>query len=281
MSEETNLKRYHLYHAEAKAIGGHIEQPLVRVIQQQAYANLPETGGYLSQRSEAFRVEEVLSYRSAYTQVAGNLDPKPGLGWSTLTTSVVEGLNILDVVTADRVVAQVSSVHSLEGYVPSVSFLGTRFENLRIAGHPVKFHLDLEMLGDKPADDRPYIGDAGLSERVRAQQEAILRCGDLPPEIVARYTAQDAPTGDTTTLNFSLATQVEGAYPGRTFGHMIDVPNFGKIYLATLKVEHSLFKNATPQKTLAELTMLDIHMGCIASGTVCAGSGILNGLSQP
>ena len=87
-----------------------------------------------------------LSYEAAHTQVAGNRETKPGHdGYTTLVTSVVEGLNILDVVTADLVVAQISTDHPLVGYVPSITFLGTRFENLRIAGHKVD---ELEMCLD-------------------------------------------------------------------------------------------------------------------------------------
>ncbi len=58
----------------------------------------------------------------AYTQVAGNRSTKSGQGWTTLTTSVIEGLNVLDVVTADRVVGQTITEHPLEGYVPSDQF---------------------------------------------------------------------------------------------------------------------------------------------------------------
>jgi len=58
---------------------------------------------------------------------------------------------VLDVLTADRVVGQIITEHPLVGYVPIISFLGTRFENLRIAGHPVELDLDLNILGDKPA----------------------------------------------------------------------------------------------------------------------------------
>ena len=81
--------------------------------------------------------------------MAGNRDVKPGHGFSTITTAVVEDLNVLDVVTADRVVAQISTEHPLVGYVPHITFLGTRFENLRIAGHKVELDLDPDFLGQR------------------------------------------------------------------------------------------------------------------------------------
>ena len=49
---------------------------------------------------------------------------------------------------------------------PTVTFLGTRFENLRIAGHEVKLNLDLDMLGPKPKKDAGYLSDRDFQKRV-------------------------------------------------------------------------------------------------------------------
>ena len=135
---------------------------------------LNERGGYLSQHVENYRLGGVVSFRSAYTQVGGNPDPKPGHGWNTLTTSVIEGLNVLDIVTADRIVCQISTDHPpLIDYVPTVTFLGTRFENLRIAGHQVKLDLDLDILGAKPKKDAGYLSDRDFQKRASAQRERL------------------------------------------------------------------------------------------------------------
>ena len=135
MPDEVN-GRTHQYNAEATILSGYLTLPLAQEIRSQARIALPDSGGYISQHADKFRLEGVLSYSAAYTQVAGNRSTKSGQGWTTLTTSVIEGLNVLDVVTADRVVGQTITEHPLDGYVPSINFLGTRFENLRIAGHP-------------------------------------------------------------------------------------------------------------------------------------------------
>src|ERR1035437_9466457 len=119
----------HRYHAEATVLAGKLHRPISFEIEPQAYAKLPENGGYLSQRTPAYHLEGVISFKSAYTQVAGSPDIKPGHGVGTLSPSVVEGLNVLDVVTADRVVGQVATEHPLDGFVPHVTFLGTHFEN--------------------------------------------------------------------------------------------------------------------------------------------------------
>jgi len=154
MSEATG--RTHHYHAEASVLGGHLRLPLCQEIKPQAHVKLSSEGGYISQRAENYRLEAVISFRSAYTHVAGNRSSKPGEGWTTLTSSVIEGLNILDVITADRIVGQTITNHPLVGYVPSISFLGTRFENLRIAGNPVELDLNHDIFGPRADDDAPY-----------------------------------------------------------------------------------------------------------------------------
>jgi hypothetical protein len=80
-----------------------------------------------------------------------------------------------------------------------------------------------------------------------------------------------------------LVNQADGSYPGRSFGHVIDVPNFGKIYLATLRLEQSDSHTPTgvPRKTLINLTMIELHMGCLAAGRAGLGNTVINGGTQP
>lgn len=276
-------ERFHLYHAEAEALSGYITLPLDQEVKPPTYVKLNEHGGYLSQHVENYRLGGVVSFRSAYTQVGGNLDKKVDHGWNTLTTSVLEGLNVLDIVTADRIVAQISTDHHLVGHVPTVTFLGTRFENLRIAGHPVKLDLDLNMLGAKPKSDAAYTSDAGFISRVNAQREHIQSQKNIPSEVSARCSPLAAISDKQGSIVCSLVNRTEGDYPGRSFGHVIDVPNFGKIYLATLCVEQSDFDKETgsPRKTTISLNMIEMVMGCPVSGVIKAGGGKTNGTSSP
>jgi hypothetical protein len=80
-----------------------------------------------------------------------------------------------------------------------------------------------------------------------------------------------------------LVNQVEGGYPGRSFGHAIDVPNFGKIYLGNLTIEQSDFDtpNGAPRKTTITLNMIEMVMGCVGGGTLGGGSGKTNGVTAP
>ena len=143
------------FHAEAHALTGKLNKPFEEQIKEQAFVKLEghsqelllkgeELGrlkerkaqkNYLSQHTKNYRLEGIISYSAAYTQVSAHRSKRDPDRLVTLATSSVENLNILNVVTADRVVAQVSTTHLPDQYSPQVTFLGTHFENLRIAGH--------------------------------------------------------------------------------------------------------------------------------------------------
>jgi hypothetical protein len=267
----------HIYDARAFALEGDLHLPVRAAIQPQAFVDLPAAGGYLSQHACAYRLEGVVSFRAAYTQVAGNPDRKPGHGYVTLATAVLEGFNILDVVTADRVVAQVSTEHPRKGSIPDITFLGTRFENLRIAGHPVRIDLDLDFFGEKPANDEPWSRKADFRERVNAQRDAIVRQANLPAEIAERYNQLPSNPGPQGSLECSLVHRADGSYPGRTFGHVIDIPHFGRVYLATVRLVETPDPKTGIINTLFRLTMIEAKMGCIGDGTISGGDTIVNG----
>jgi hypothetical protein len=276
--------RTHSYHAQAFALDGDLHLPLKTPLKPQAFVKVSETGGYLSERSVDYRLEGIFSFRHAYTQVAGNRSVKPGHGWTTLATSVVEGFNALEVVTADRIVSQISTSYPLDGYVPTVTFLGTRFENLRIAGHPVKLELDTNLFGNKPVNDGTYHSDKGFRGRVAAQQDKILKGSDVPEEIAKRYNRLPPTPNPQESIECSLVQHVEGSYPGRTHGHVIDIPDFGKVYLGVVRLEQSVYKTSVPgdhPSTTIHLTMIEMQMGCIGHGAAGAGSTIVNGQSKP
>ena len=272
----------HSYFAEAVSLEGHLRLPFAQVIHPQDNVVLGERGGYFTRRSENFRLGGAISYKSAYTQVAGNRDDKPDHGFNTLATAVLEGLNVFDVVTADRIVSQISTDHPLDGHVPTVTFLGSRFDNLRIAGHPVKLDFDANILGPKPANDAPYTSDPGFLDRATRQYERIRGQKNLPAEIGRRYNQLPSSSANRESIECSLVNQAEGSYPGHSFGHVIDVPHFGKIFLATLRLDQSEFDPQTgiPRKTLISLSMIRMEMGCTGSGSSSGGNTKTNGVTN-
>ena len=130
----------HIYKAESYALSGELTQPFSHVIKKTAFVKLSgEDEGWLSQKSSHYSVDGTVSFASAYNEVVESSNSE---AWHTMATATLEKLNLLDVVTADRVVAKVwINVPRDENNSPKVNFFGTRFENLRINGAPVDPHL--------------------------------------------------------------------------------------------------------------------------------------------
>jgi hypothetical protein len=274
----------HRYHAEAQALEGRIDLPFSSPIEPQAHAKIPDTGGYFSQRTDSFRVEGIVSYNAAHTQVSGHQEHKHGNPFITLSTSAIEDLNILNVITADRVVAQVATEHPVEGYVPKVTFLGTTFHNLRIGGFAVEVELDLDMPTDHPRGVA-YTRHDGFMARVRERLGPVRQYGDgLPEEIATRY-ALDVSNlkGGGEKTEFSIVKRVEGRFPGRAFGNALEIFNFGKVFLGNVTIEHRDPANGRDihKETLIKLNMFEVRMGCIATGHVTGGSTTNNGTTDP
>jgi hypothetical protein len=274
--------RKHDFHAEARILSGHLHMPLMQKIEPQTEAHLYPKGGYIAEHADLFRVEGVISFNRAYTQVAGNRGRKAGHGWATLTTTVVEGLNVLEILTCDRVVGQIITEHPQVGYVPHISFLGTRFENLKIAGHPVKVDVDLNVIGAKPSGDAGYAKHPSLVTRVKKQYANIHEREDAPAELRAAYNQLSSTLETSETIECSLVHHVTGSFPGIAFGNILKIPDFGTVELAKLKITHEDYNgNGIPELTTVDLTMLDLTLGCAIDGNVPIGSGSSNGRTRP
>ncbi|HYK90547.1 MAG TPA: hypothetical protein VE398_17370, partial [Acidobacteriota bacterium] len=246
-----------------------------------------------------FRFEGIISYQSGYTQVAGHRSTRRGHGFTTLATAVVEGLNVLDVVTADRVVGQISTEHPLypDGPVPAVTFLGTRFDNLRIGGHPVKIERCLHIIGPRRDENTSYFEDEVVTGRIGDQYTALQEeyerlsgKGEVEEELVGwvreRYPKNRAIVRETGKARKSMACSLVGKVsdcPHVTFGHVIHVPHFGKIVLAELTVNLDKAEPAKKpedqehDKYTFELKMIHLDMGCLAKGTATVAALDTNG----
>ncbi len=133
----------YLYHASAFGLSAEIERPVRQSVTAQAASTLPMSGGRGTSYVEKFRVDPFISFDSAYTEVGGSFDPCHNIH-TTYSYAVIEGLNIADVVTADRVVARMASYSPEVGDEESehsFDITGSHYDNLRIAGHKVDITL--------------------------------------------------------------------------------------------------------------------------------------------
>jgi hypothetical protein len=177
------------YNADAAVLVASITQPLQEELSGQASSTLGENGGYQNTVAKPFQLKNILSYSGGYSQVSGfqNADGD----YVTLATAVIEGLNILEILTADRVVAQITTVMAQGDSVQTVSFVGSRFENLRIADQSVVVSVNPDALGAKPADDGSYFDPgnvpAGMTVSGDTLSGSILTATSVPQIIVPNF----------------------------------------------------------------------------------------------
>src|ERR1700753_2690021 len=100
-----NSTKTFYFQSDAHPLGGFVKHPAQKTITSQAHSSLPGVGGHVSSSTGAFNHDSIISCRAAYSRVSGREQQIDG-PWSVVSTSVVEGLNILEVVTAERIVAQ-------------------------------------------------------------------------------------------------------------------------------------------------------------------------------
>ncbi|MFZ0662896.1 MAG: hypothetical protein WAM66_09410 [Acidobacteriaceae bacterium] len=275
-----DARRVFYYSADASSLGGFIEGPFSCIIPAQASASLPSVGGYATVRTGAHDFKEIVSCRSAYTRVSGRMIEKDG-PWSTLATAVVEGLNILEIVTVERLVAQVSVEHPRDGGPAVISFAGTRFEGFRLGGKNVCLALKPGLL---PAGAEADNGRTGIS------WPALLQAGQEQARKLVQNIAQqsDRSAYDWALQRYgwmeskhelqtdgcvlcSLVDGIEEAVPGRTFGHFVEIPDFGRIFLGELLV--------FPRSI--QLNMIRAELGCNVQAQVSASTIRINGTTMP
>ncbi len=267
------------YHSHANALGGVLRQPLDKIVSTPASVALASAGGYSSARSERFHVEGLISFEAAHVRVSGSEHKMAG-SWRTVTAATIEGLNILEVLTADRVVAQVSVDHPQDGRPIKVSLLGSRFDNLRVHGSPVKPGLNPKIFGA----GRAKTGAAGQETdnsplsfaellKLAEEQHKHRNTLKLPKRVQGRLPVED-PNKDLMEKGSALCSLVQevGAdAPVESFSHMLHIPDFGNVFLGELLVS----------RFSAKLTMLRVEMGCMADGDVSAGCAGSEGRTMP
>jgi hypothetical protein len=281
---EADIKRVHYYHADANAVGGQFERPFEQAIPVQVPLSLPAVGGYATAQGGAFKLQGVLSFESAYTQVAGSISEKNG-AWTTLATAAIEKLNVHDILTVDRVVTQIATEHPRLGYHPRVTFIGTRFDNLRIGGCALDVQLDLGLCNQGPGDrypikacfdDERFLGVVADQYRRMADPKNFpdwQKDREIPNWVRERYTwdNSDAKRKEKGVVLCSLVKNVRGEFPGRVFGNVLDIPEFGKIFLAELLVDHNSFR----------LIGMRLELGCASHGKVSVTTASIEGRTQP
>lgn len=279
---DASQERVFHYHASSNALGGVLTHPYKTVITSEANSALANAGGYNSSKTVPYHLDHILHCDKAYTHVTGGEEDGH---WATLTSAVLEGVNLLEVVTADKIVAQISSKHPKAGNHPVVSFVGSQFVNLRINGELIEPVLDLHPLPGKPVPSAktktssstdPQVSSyhhANVRKLAAAQSRKATSHKYAPDWVKHRYGWLESVNdiNDRGHLLCTLVREIKGGDPDYTFGQIIHVPGFGNIFLAEVTLDAKAYY----------LTMLRAEMGCASSGTVSMSSAHTNGSGIP
>jgi hypothetical protein len=272
---DASKRRVFYYHADASPIGGHFTKPKNVIVHSHGSSSLAQAGGHVSGHHGVFRpTHKLVSFKKAYSEIHGEVT-KTG-SWTTEVTSVVEGLNILGVVKADKVISKLTVEHPSDGGHAKASVAGSRFVNLVIDGVKVNPVLGKNVIpphekGKFP--DGPITDDEDFLARAVTQSEKLVTAKDAPDWLKARYgwVQSKGARKRKGYVQCSLVNKVQVAKRGRSFGHVIHVPNFGNIFLSELLTSHHVFR----------LTMIRLEMGCDNEGTMSIGTSDSNGATSP
>jgi len=236
------------FHGHGHALSGEFRHPLWAVVPAQASASLSTIGGIAVAHVENFHFQDFVCFKSAHTHISGRR--RRDETFVTHASTVVKGLNILGMVTADRVVSRLTSIHSPKEREGHIIAEDSRFEGLKINGEDVKVILRRDLLVKcKTFDDlRKGIASDTKSGRIVAidQDRKVAICS----------------------LVEKIDTRLKGVDVKR---HLIEVKDFGKIFLAEVFAEPG-------RRTL---TMLRLELGSPHVADLTAAESSTNGQPMP
>ncbi len=253
------------YHAFGSGVMGHFTLPFDEIVPVQASAALPASGGFSTVRVDNFNFRNILSFRSATTMVSGSLKQQPDRQNDTFdatATVVIEGFNLLNMFTADRMVARIASSHPRNGTEPRITPIGSHFENLKIAGVELDVDLAVDVFSGNMATNSAFRA-ACRDEKQRSQINPFLLAGtpaNIVPCTLVRGLKRRGAT-EPAPKDLGLGADVEYSR------NSVKVRGFGTIRLAELTIT----------QCARHLTMLRFELGCSPTGSGGAGSVEGNG----
>jgi hypothetical protein len=282
-------KRFYTFRADANALGGYLEEPFEKIIRTLAPVSLPPVGGFATARSEAFNLDEIVSCSSAYTRVSGREHADGSV--SIQVAATVEDLNILDVVTAERIVAQVSIAISNDQKPLRFSLAGSRFVGLWLAGRKScpKLNSRLQLPGSGTSsqgltltyEDVRQTGRDQAARLIKGFQAVSSSAHEWAKErhewmtleqprddtvlcsLVDGFEGADSTEGCDPVDGFEGAEPkegdgFEGAEPEERCGHIVEIPGFGRIILGELLIS----------RKSVQLVAIRAELGCSVRGKV-------------
>ncbi len=255
------------FHANAYGFGGRITAPFDKLIPVQASTVLPQTGGFGSDCVENFNFENIFRFDSARVMVSGVFVHKPGQEphYSTMAQSVIEGLNILNIVTVDRIVSQITTKHEeFPGEEAEITPFGTQIQGLRVGGIEIPVKLNLDFFSEHSTyssfeqvhPDRERSRWANISDNVpKYIQDAFGHHFKNSKEEPRRRRP-----GSLIHSSVVEPIHIEDSKFVKAYGHILEIKEFGKVILGEIFVGPDLKR----------INMIRLELGCPTSAQ---GSG--------
>jgi hypothetical protein len=267
--------RVFLYRGFAVGLGGTLKRPFTEVVDGRASIALPIVGGYTADRIDNFRYRELISIKEVRTYATGNQSADGS--YHTVVSAVMEGLNILDFITADAVVARLSSQHAPDGAQPSIVTTGSTFHNLKVGGHRVEVDLDHDLFGQLAT----YSAFQDRFERDEEFQEMVQKrfMWTTPPEKLPEGFAYSIPLPNRRVwpesrgmVPCTLVKDIQTtATEMQRYGHILCVPQVGYIVLGELFVS----------PYARRLTMMRLVLGSPVEAMLCGCDVETDGTTYP
>jgi hypothetical protein len=235
--QSQNKDPHSYYRLDASALSGFVTEPFQKNIPTLAPTTLPQAGGFATARAGAFNLDDVVSAASAYTLVTARRNSDGST--LALATAVIEDLNILEIVTARRIVAQITVTIPKGDEPRRISLAGSRFEGLRLAGHD------------------------GVARLSRALQPVDSGSDAKLPLLWRDFLKEDGKSQDPR----SLVERFEGTEGKLWGGHIIKIPGYGEIILGELHVSHES----------VQLISIRAVLGCQFTGVVTGPTPMVSG----
>jgi hypothetical protein len=275
-----DIERTHYFHADASAIGGYITRPFTGFVPSLASISLPLVGGALEKERKGRKWKNTVNYSNTSTTVSGKKQDTDG-PWVTEVTAAIDDLNIREVITAKRIVAQLSVEHPHEGYIPKIFLTGSQFVDLRISGIPITPILNYDIFegyeGAPGYPVKPWAEQPSLQKHVERQYREAGGGKDETPDWVKHHfhwleSGQKSNTSDS--LICTMVDGFEGVpknFPGKVFAHSIYVRDFGRVFFGEVIVQGGTYS----------LSMVRAKLGSPVGGAISVATARSNGKTAP
>lgn len=245
---------YH-FNASSVAATGYLTLPVQEVMPLQASVAVPMGGGHGRSTAENYSHHGIFSFRYAHSEVIGRSSAKKK-SWNTLAQSVIEGLNIHQMVTVDRIVSRIAIHHDMASGESGITPFGSTIQGLRIGGYPIEPVLAVDWFNEHDTFESFEKNYPKYHAQFEKMSHVKGKGGKLPQS--------KGMVGCTMVVDWGKLPA--GIVP---HGRGLWIPEFGMLYVAELYMDPGARR----------VRMLRAELGCGSEG--CYGGGTSSGGGTP